>query len=80
MTTVVSYKLDYIGNRRLAQALGGAHLVACVALFALVPPGADLYLVLAAVEAVLLAIALHGCFSAWRVPEYTLFWRHATAW
>jgi hypothetical protein len=80
MTTIASYKLDYIGNQRLAQALGAAHLLLCVALFQGMPAGGDLYLALAGGEAVLLAIALRACFSAWRVPEYTLFWRHATAW
>jgi len=80
MTTVVSYKLDYIGQRGLAQLFGVLHLAACVVAFTVMTPGATLYLVLAGVELVLLALALRSCMQHWGTPEYTLFWRHATSW
>ncbi|MGY1769965.1 hypothetical protein [Blastococcus sp. SYSU D00813] len=80
MTTVVSYKLDYIGQRLPAQVYGALHLAACVLAFTLLPAGAPVYLALAAFEAVLLVVALRTCLRHWRVPEYTLFWRHATSW
>ncbi|MGY1733174.1 hypothetical protein ACI798_16810 [Geodermatophilus sp. SYSU D01045] len=80
MTTVVSYKLDYVGQRALAQGLGALHLAACVAAFLLLPPGPAVYLALAGVELVLLAVALRSCLRHWGRPEYSLFWRHATSW
>ena len=80
MTTVVSYKLDYIGQRVPAQVFGALHLAACVLAFTLLPAGATVYLALAAAEAVLLVVALRTCLRHWGVPEYTLFWRHATSW
>ena len=80
MTTVVCYKLDYIGHTGVAQSFSGAHLVLCaVALFTL-PPGAASYAALAVAELLLFALVLRVCLSAWRAPEYTFFWRHATAW
>ena len=80
MTTVVCYKLDYIGHTGAAQTFSALHLVLCaVALFTL-PTGAVTYTVLAAAELVLFAVVLRVCLSAWRAPEYTFFWRHALAW
>ncbi len=80
MTTVVSYKLDYVGQRSVAQAIGAAHLVAVVAAFALLPSGTAVYLALAGVELLLLGLAVHNCMRHWGRPEYSLFWRHATSW
>jgi hypothetical protein len=80
ITTVVSYKLDYVGQRRTAQAFGAVHLAACVAAFALLPPGPLVYLVLAAVDLLVFTAALRSCLRHWGSPEYTLFWRHATSW
>ena len=80
MTTVVSYKLDYVGQRTVAQGIGALHLLAVVAAFTLLPPGATVYLVLAGVELVLLGVAVHSCAKHWGRPEYSLFWRHATSW
>ena len=79
-TTVVCYKLDYVGQRLPAQVLGAAHLAATVGSFVLLPAGPAVYSVLIAVEAVLLSVALRSCLIHWRRPEYTLFWRHATSW
>lgn len=80
MTTVVSYKLDYIGQLGQAQRLGAAHLVLCLGAFAVLPLGASLYVVLVLGEAVLFALALRSCLRHWGNSEYTLFWRHAIAW
>jgi hypothetical protein len=80
MTTVVSYKLDYVGQRTLAQSIGALHLTAVVVAFALLPSGTVVYLALAAVELLLLAAAVRSCIRHWGRPEYSLFWRHATSW
>lgn len=80
MTTVVSYKLDYVGRQREAQWVGAAHLALCVLAFAVLPLGVPLYVALLAMEAVLFAVALRVCLQEWQSSEYTLFWRHATAW
>lgn len=80
MTTVLSYKLDYIGQRSLGQAIGALHLTAVVAAFTLLPSGIAVYLTLAGVELVLLAVAVRSCMRHWGRSEYSLFWRHATSW
>lgn len=80
MTTLLCYKLDYIGQRRQAQWFSVAHLVMITAAFALLPVGAGLYAWLIAVESVVFAGALCAAVSQWRTSEYALFWRHATAW
>lgn len=80
MTTVVCYKLDYIGQTVPAQVLSGVHLVAVIGAFLLLPAGPVVYLVLTAVGAVVFLAALRSCLRHWRLPEYTLFWRHATSW
>jgi len=80
MTTVVSYKLDYIGQLSQAQLLGAVHLVLCMVVFAVLPLGAPLYAVLIVAEAVLFGLALRSCLKHWGSSEYTLFWRHAVAW
>jgi hypothetical protein len=43
-------------------------------------PGAALYTALAGAELSLFLAAYGLCVLHWRRPEYTLFWRHATAW
>lgn len=80
MTTVLCYKLDYIGDRRRAQALSAAHLVACAFAFAFLPVGTATYGALIGVEAILFTVAFRSCVSAWSTSEYQLFWSHATAW
>ncbi|WP_432548513.1 hypothetical protein [Kineococcus sp. SYSU DK004] len=80
MVTILSYKLDYIGHRLPAQVIGGVHLVACITAFTTTASPAGAYIALTVVEAVLLVVAMRVCFERWRSPEYTLFWRHATAW
>jgi hypothetical protein len=78
--TVAAYKMDYIGQQRRAQLWSGLHLVLCVATFAAIPAGPGTYVVLIGVDALLLFGLLRDCYQLWRTPEYTLFWRHATAW
>jgi hypothetical protein len=80
MTTLVCYKLDYIGATSQAQLFSAAHLVICGAAFVLVPAGPQLYSWLVVCEAVLFAVALRTCLAQWKASEYSLFWRHATAW
>ncbi|MEU2349065.1 hypothetical protein [Modestobacter sp. NPDC013298] len=80
MTTVVCYKLDYVGRRVIVQVVGALHLAATVVAFVVLPSGPIVYAVLIGVESLLLAVALRSCLDHWRRPEYTLFWRHATAW
>jgi hypothetical protein len=80
LNTVLCYKLDYIGQSRLAQALSGVHLVVCVGVFLAFSPGASLYGWLTVLEMPVFLVTLASCLRQWRTPEYTLFWRHATAW
>jgi hypothetical protein len=80
LITILTYKLDYIGQRRSAQRWSALHLLLCVAVFVSLPSGSVAYFTLAAVEAVLLVGLQRACLRVWRVPAYTFFWRHATAW
>ncbi|MBV8992983.1 MAG: hypothetical protein JO287_04595 [Pseudonocardiales bacterium] len=80
MTTVLCYKIDYIGQHRASQGLSGAHLLLCGVAFVAMPAGSGLYFALAGFELLLFFVALRVCLTAWRTPEYTFFWRHATAW
>lgn len=80
MTTMLSYKLDYIGQRREADLINGAHLAVAAVAFLVLPPGTAVYLGLIAAELVVFAVALHRSLGHWRSSEYALFWRHATAW
>lgn len=80
MTTVLSYKLDYAGKTGIAQLYGLAHLVLCAAVFLWLPAGAMLYAALAVGELGLMAVVWRSTLFHWRASEYTLFWRHATAW
>ncbi len=79
MVTVVSYKLDYIGQRTIPRVVGLAHLLAIAACFTFLHGGA-VYSALAVLEIALLAGTLASCVKHWSVPEYTLFWKHATSW
>jgi hypothetical protein len=80
MITVVCYKLDYIGKSVQAQAFSAAHLVGCAAAFVFLPLGPGLYAALSGFEALVFVTALYTCLTQWQSSEYTLFWRHATAW
>lgn len=79
MLTMLGYELDYIGEKGLPQILGGAHLAILAAVFALLPVSAA-YGALILGDLVLVAIAWALYKRHWSQPEYTLFWRHATAW
>lgn len=79
MLTLLSYELDYIGEKVTAQALGAVHLVVSVLAFAVFSTnGAYALLLLADLVLVAGAWALYK--RHWAQPEYTLFWRHATSW
>jgi hypothetical protein len=80
MTTLLCYKLDYIGQRRKAQAFSAAHLVLAGLIFLLVPSGPDVYGWLVVGELLIFAAALREALTQWRTSEFALFWRHATAW
>lgn len=80
LNTVLCYKLDYIGQSGLAQALSGVHLLVCIGVFLVCTPGASLYGWLALFEMPVLLLTMVSCLQQWRTPEYTLFWRLATAW
>lgn len=80
MTTVLCYKLDYAGKSGAAQAYSAAHLVVCGGAFLLLPAGANIYAWIFVFEAAIFAAALRSCMYHWQSAEYTLFWRHATAW
>jgi hypothetical protein len=80
VNTVLCYKLDYIGQSGMAQALSGVHLLVCVGVFLAFSPGPSLYGWLAVLEVPVFLLTLVSCLQQWRTPEYTLFWRHATAW
>lgn len=80
MTTLLCYKLEYVGQYREADLLGGAHLLVSATAFLALPPGPTLYLGLIAAELLVFLTALSRCLGHWRSSEYALFWRHATAW
>jgi hypothetical protein len=83
--TLLSYELDFIGEKGTPQILGAAHLLICALTFAgggwfglLAPSGS--YVLMGAADVLLIAIAWLFYKQHWRQPEYTLFWRHATTW
>jgi hypothetical protein len=84
--TLLSYELDYIGEKIVPQVLGGIHLALCAAAFLLVggiqsAGGAALaYGALVVADLVLVGVAWVLYKRHWTQPEYTLFWRHATSW
>lgn len=84
--TLLSYELDYIGEKLLSQVLGGVHLALCVIAFLLIgatqtSAGAvAAYGALVVADLVLVVIAWTLYKRHWSQPEYTLFWRHATSW
>lgn len=84
--TLLSYELDFIGEKITPQIIGAAHLAVCILAFAaggLLGPfsgAAGSYLLLGAADLVLIGIAWTLYKHHWNQPEYTLFWRHATTW
>jgi hypothetical protein len=80
MITLLCYQLDYIGQSGIAQALSGVYLVGCVSAFVFLPAVAAPYVALIAFDVLLCALTLRTTLAHWRSPEYSLFWRHATAW
>lgn len=80
MTTLLCYKLDYVGQTRQAQVFSAAHLVIVAAAFVLLPVGPLLYWALVGAELVVFGWLMREALTQWRTSEYALFWRHATAW
>jgi hypothetical protein len=86
MLTLLTYELDFIGEKAKPQILGAAHLVFCVLAFLAVRLSgltlgvAASYMLLGAVDFVLLGLAWVLYKHHWSRPEFTLFWRHATTW
>lgn len=80
INTALLYKLEYIGRGSTALWFAGAHLAAVSVAFAIGPPGTLTYLVLAALEASIVMMAARSVLAAWRVPDYSLFWRRAVQW
>ncbi|KQQ90937.1 hypothetical protein ASF64_02020 [Arthrobacter sp. Leaf137] len=84
--TLLSYELDFIGEKTTPQILGAAHLAVCIlafvagGLFGPLAGAAGSYLLLGAVDFILIGIAWMFYKHHWSQPEYTLFWRHATTW
>lgn len=79
MLTLLSYELDYIGEKITAQVLGAAHLIAAGLAFTLLGTSGA-YALLLLVDLVLVVAAWALYKRHWAQPEYTLFWRHATSW
>lgn len=80
MGSLACYKLAYLGQARLAYGYGAVHLLLASAAFAVSPSGPDVYLTLAAMELLLVALVLRVCLRGWDQPEFMLFWRHALRW
>jgi hypothetical protein len=80
MGSLACYKLAYLGQARLAYGYGALHLVLAAVAFAVSTSGSVAYLMLAAVEVLLVASVLRVCLRDWDQPEFMLFWRHATRW
>lgn len=84
--TLLSYELDFIGEKTTPQILGAVHLAVCIlaftagGLFGTFTGPAGSYLMLGAVDFVLVGIAWMFYKHHWSQPEYTLFWRHAATW
>ena len=84
--TLLSYELDFIGEKAAPQILGALHLVVCLfaflgdGLFSPLTGAVGSYLLLGVVDFILIGAAWMLYKHHWSQPEYTLFWRHATAW
>jgi hypothetical protein len=80
LLTVLLYLLDYVGRTDLVFGFAGAQLLVVALVIGVGGVGPLTYLVLAALSALLAGCAARSVLSAWRVPEYSLFWRYATEW
>ena len=80
MTTIVCYKLDFLGHRVAAQGFSAPHLLVSVVCFVSLHSDLTAYACVIAAESLVFAAALATCLTQWRTSEYALFWRHALAW
>ena len=78
--SIVSYKLEYVGERRLTRFIGAFHLLVCIVVFAGPLSAPTAYLTIVACDAIILVASLLLFRRTWRVPEHTLFWRRALTW
>lgn len=79
MVTLLAYQLDYIGNKVSAQVISAVHLLVCVLAFSVFPDTAGYWMLILA-DLVLFFVAYAFYRKAWRLPEFTLFWRQAVSW
>ena len=80
VTTVLLYNLDYVGRSDLVYGFAGVNLAVAALTMLIGPPGPVTYMVLAALSAAVAIVAARSVLVAWRLPEYSLFWRYATEW
>jgi len=78
--TVLLYMLDYIGRSYLVYRFAGMQLVVSASTILIGPPGPMTYIVLAVLSAAVAIVVAYSTLTAWRLPEYSLFWRYATEW
>lgn len=78
--TVLLYMLDYIGRSDLVYKIAGVQLAVSASTILIGPPGPMTYIVLAVLSAGVTVVAARSTLTAWRLPEYSLFWRYATEW
>lgn len=80
LITVLIYKLDYIGSVELVCWLSGVELFVISMVFVFFAPDSTSYLVLGGLSVGVIIATARRSMDVWRVPEYALFWRHATQW
>lgn len=78
--TVLLYMLDYLGRADLVYRFSGAQLAVEALVILIGPPGPVTYMVLAALSTSMTIVVARSVLNAWRMPEYSLFWRYATEW
>ena len=78
--TVLLYMLDYLGRRDQVYAFAGTQLAVEALVILIGPPSPLTYLLLVALSAGVAVVAIRSVLRAWRMPEYSLFWRYATEW
>lgn len=84
--TLISYELDYIGEKRIAQRLGAVHLAATMIVFGVLvalpigPLTLWAYALVGVVDLALVAVAWVRYRRHWARPEFSFFWRHAVTW
>jgi hypothetical protein len=78
--TILLYMLDYVGRADLVYRYAGGQLTASALVILIGPPSPVTYMVLVALSTAVAITAARSVLNAWRMPEYSLFWRYATEW